>query len=210
MLPAVKGILLIKGDEEHIFKMIATETRDDKVLAVSYPANENVRMQKSQSVIINFEVNEDRYFFNTNVILEENLMLVDLMPDLFVLQRRKTARIEIPNHYPSQARILEYMGKSVFLEGQVLDFSAGGGRLSIPKTEPVFMANQELQMSLQFSFRKALIVKAVIRHKFPVVNPGDPQVFGIQFLELGPQMENKMLMLFMDIQREIFLKYSSN
>jgi alginate biosynthesis protein Alg44 len=205
-----RSVLLIKGEEDHIFHMISTEVRDDKILAVTYPSNEPVRMQKSQNVIINFEVSEDRYFFNTNVILAENQMLVDLAPDLFVLQRRKTARIEIPEKYPHQVRILEYLGKGTFVEGVALDFSSGGCRVSVPKHDPIFRANQEIQVSLQFSFRKAVILRALIKHKFPSPpdQPDAPQVFGIQFVELNQIMENKMLMMFMDIQREIFLKYS--
>ncbi len=209
LIPQEKSVLLIKGAEDHIFKMIPYEVRDDKILVVNYPSNEPVRMQNSQGVIINFEISEDRYFFNTNVIIAENQMLIDLVPDLFVLQRRKTARIDIPEKYPHQIRILEYLGKGVFIEGVALDFSSGGCRVSIPKAEPVFKENQEIQVSLQFSYRKSIILRGLIKHKFTLANDaGNPQVFGIQFIQLDSFLEGKMLMMFMDVQREIFLKYT--
>ncbi len=210
--------IIMKSIEEEINHLIAIKNVEDKVLecgriqlntAEDKSQGAVTSLQNNQHVILNFNFNEDRYFMQTKMILAENRVLLDLTSDLFVLQRRKSPRIDLPANYPHQIRIIEYKGKVVFFEGRVIDFGAGGCRIELMQHEPRFSISDPLALVLSLSHRSPLTLSASIRHVI-IKEEGTEvrQIFGVQFLGLGPIMENKMLSLLMELQKELFTKFN--
>ncbi len=213
-----KSKLMMKSIEDVITQLVVSKNVEDKkmecklVQMVSTKEGEEdsgkvIPLRSNQNVILNFNFNEDRYFMQTNMIVNEERILLDLEPDLFVLQRRKSPRIELPTGFPQQLRIIEYQGKVVFLEGRVLDFGPGGCRVEMVLNTPRFATADRVALVLRLSHRNPLNLKAEIRHTVLKEDErGLRQTFGVQFKDLGPIMENKMMSLLMELQKEMFTK----
>lgn len=213
-----KSKLMMKSIEEVITQLVATKNVEDKkmecklVQMVSTKEGDEdsgkiIPLRSNQSVILNFNFNEDRYFMQTNMIVNEERILLDLEPDLFVLQRRKSPRIELPTGFPQHLRIIEYQGKVVFFEGRVLDFGPGGCRVEMILNTPRFATADRMALVLRLSHRNPLNLKAEVRHiVLKEDERGLRQTFGVQFKDLGSIMENKMMSLLMELQKEMFTK----
>lgn len=215
-LPQRQTKILMKS-ENHISELRAIKYNDDRILECDRIEMNQIEelgsksMQKSDAeVILNFMINEDRYFMQTKSSLYENKIYIDVNPHLFVLQRRKSLRIEVPAIYPHQVRLIEHKGKVVFIEGRLIDFSAGGCRIELLQMEPLVSSLDELVIVLRLSHRNPLTLRARVRHTLSnVSSKNGRQVFGIQFQGLGPIMENKMLSLSMEMQKELFAKFNA-
>lgn len=208
-LPQRKTLLLIKGDEEYIYKIVPVKFVDNKFLTCAYIKDEDQRMKVSQPIIINFQVDEDRYFFQSQGRPSGDFIDVDLTTDLFILQRRKTPRVELPGDYPNSMTITELNNKTIYLHGAILDFSAGGAKLTMDCVDPHLKAGDEIRVVMHLNKRNPLSMYCVVKHQARKPEEFDkPQIFGVQFSGMNSVMENKMLNLFMDIQRELFLKFT--
>ncbi len=201
--------LVVKGDDNYHYKMVSLELVKGDTLRCSYATDEKNRLKKDQSAIVNFEVKNDRYFFQTQLEVLGNEVLVNTTGDVFILQRRKTPRLDIPNGYPNRVRIIEINGtEKAFKEGSVIDFSSGGCRASFPPGETHFKDGDKITIVLHLNHRRPIDLKAEVRHNRAAPGSQDPQVLGLKFVDLDSIMEKRLLILFGDIQREIFLKFS--
>ncbi len=213
-----KSKLMMKSIEDVITQLVVTKNVDDKKvecklvqMVSTKEGDENseklIPLKSNQNVILNFSFNEDRYFMQTNMIVNDERILLDLEPELFVLQRRKSPRIELPTAFPQHFRIIEYQGKVVFLEGRVIDFGPGGCRAEMVLSTPRFATGDKISLVLRLSHRNPLNLKAEVRHiVFKEDEKGLRQTFGVQFKDLGAIMENKMMSLLMELQKEMFTK----
>lgn len=216
-LPMRKTKIMMKNDEL-VVRLEALASSSEKILECQYlPFTPNETLPDlsqvfenniSSLVVLNFSFNEDRYFMQTTASLDSGKISVDLAPDLFVLQRRRSARVDITFSYPHQIRVIEHHGKPVFIEGRMVDFGAGGCRLEILQMNPQFTEADELVVVLRLSHRNPLTLKSQVRHASSKTSQGN-QIFGVQFLGLGPIMENKMMSLLMEVQKELFAKFNA-
>lgn len=216
-LPQRRTKIMIKY-EEQVAQVFALTTSTEKVLACELipvkadeePSDVVVKFEKQEAVqvVIDFKFNEDRYFMQTTANMENDKVQINLDPDLFVLQRRRSARVDIPFSYPHQVRVIEHHGKVVFIEGRIVDFGAGGCRVEVLQMDPLFSVSDQVVLVIRLSHRNPLTLKAQVRHTVGTSSAGN-QIFGVQFQGLGPIMENKMMSLLMEVQKELFTKFNA-
>lgn len=56
---------------------------------------------KDQNVVVNFILGFERYFCEGRMRIESGVANIDMKKNLYVLQRRKSVRMNIPDKYPA-------------------------------------------------------------------------------------------------------------
>ncbi len=196
-----------KGETEDLVKLVLDEFVDTKVLIFNY-AIQSPQLLTNQNVVLNFSHGEDRYFMHAIAEVYENRVHISAQSDVYILQRRKTPRLDIPDAYPSGLNIIAYQNKMVMYQCSLIDFSSGGCRVQYPAHLPLFKQGDLVRGVVHLNHRKPLELDCVIKHHV-MDSVNGIQTFGLQF-KLGTTiMENKLLVVFMDLQRELFVKWSS-
>ena len=200
--------LVVRGNNDEIFNMISDGADGDQLLKCRLVLGSKVPDQ-DQSVVANFTFGYEKYFFHGQLSLSGGQFFIDTSADFYILQRRKAARLVMPEEFPCGFNLIEHRQKNVFYELRILDFSSGGIKVWFPLFEPEFVTGEKIKGVIHLGIRRPLNMDGVVRH---VINQetGERtgQLFGVQFDAGNKIMEVKLLTMFMDLQREIFLKYS--
>lgn len=201
--------LTVKGaGQEDVFHLVAFQTEKDEVLQCRH-TTDSKQVTEGQKVTVNFPFRTERYFFQTDLSFDEGVPSLRIAVDLFQLQRRASARIEIPEEIEAEFSIVWREGASMFVKSRVKDISAGGLKIEIPAGSAGFKVNDKIKGVLHIGQRRPLELEAEIR--FSRTNGSDPQaaqIVGLQFRNLAYMMEHRLLSLVMDVQREIYLKFA--
>ena len=200
---AVKGAL---GDE--VFHVIAIQVEKDETL-LCHHTEESKGISTPQKVVINFPFKSERYFLQTEMYFESGWIVIKIDGDLFQLQRRANARLDIPEKYDASFLIMQHAGANYFVECRLKDVSAGGFRIEYFGDQPSVQIGDELKGTLRIGIRRPLEFAVEVRFVQKTENEGVvKQVCGVQFKNVTLLMENRLLSLMMDLQRELFLKFS--
>lgn len=203
-----QAILLVKTESMDVQPLIASKNIDDKIIECAFLKGSEFDLKNSQMAVISINSNEDKYFFYGLLTFSDQKIYVDTLGDLFYLQRRKSARLDLPDGYISKCKIIGNNGKALPFDCEVLDISSGGCRLTLASLEPLIKAGAVLKLKITLGHRSAFETKGEVRHVKPIKDYTDlPQIMGIQFVDYDPGFEARMLNLYMDVQREIFLKH---
>lgn len=194
----------MKGaDHETVFHLIAVQTEKDETL-LCHHTEDSKGVTQPQKVLMNFNFKSERYFMQSELAFESGWAVLQIGGDLFQLQRRANARLIIPPQYPAVYILISHEGKKFFVDCKVKDISAGGLKLEAPLTHPEFRAGEVLKGSLRLGNRRPMEFEVEVR--FAQKND-TAHVVGVQFLNVDHILENRLLSLMMDLQRELFLKY---
>lgn len=200
---AVKGALL-----EDIFHLIAVQVEKDEALLCHHTA-ESKDINTAQKVVINFAFKSERYFLQTEMYFESGWVVIKIDGDLFQLQRRANARLEIPEKYDATFILSQHGGANYFIECRVKDVSAGGFRMEYFGDRPLVQVGDVLKGTLRIGPRRPLEFSVEIRFVQRTEREKvTKQVCGVQFQNVTHLLENRLLSLMMDLQRELFLKFS--
>jgi alginate biosynthesis protein Alg44 len=201
-------VLSAKGNNDEVFGFISDALDDEKLLRCRFEEGSK-QPTEDHSVVVNFTFGYERYFFRGFMTTTQDRVFIDASSDFYILQRRKSARLVLPEGYPSGFNMIEYRNKGCFYELRIIDFSSGGIKVWYPLFDPVFVTGEKIKGVVHLGSRRPINLDAVIRH---VVTQQDGanagQVFGLQFDPMNRITEVKMLTIFMDLQREVFIKYS--
>lgn len=202
-----KTQLSIKGAmREDMFHLIAMQNERDEVLLCRHTADsEGIKPKK---VIVNFSFKSERYFFKAELYFESGWVALKIKADLFQLQRRANARIDIPDSYSAVLILSQYAGRSYFLDCKIMNISAGGCKIELPADKPELKLGESLKGSLRLGNRRSMELEFAIRFvQKQEQNGATLQIAGMQYLNVDQNLENRLLILMMDLQRELFLKY---
>lgn len=198
--------LYLKTENDVVFQLVAAQSQNDELL-LCHPTEESRKTEKDVKVTANFAFEEDRYFFQTEVSHTHGWAMLKTEVDVFQLQRRANTRIEIPNDYSAGFAIKAHNGKPVTGEAKLIDISAGGMKVTWTGAPEVVLGDSLLG-SLRLGGRRPLDFNVQIRHVIKKEEAGQPvQVVGVQFENVNNMMENYLLSLMLNLQRELHLKY---
>lgn len=202
MQVSVKGAL-----QDDVFHLIAVQTEKDEALLCHHTADSK-GITTAQKVIVNFGFKSERYFFQTELYFEAGWAVLKIDVDLFQLQRRANARIDIPAKYEAVFMLTNHGGRSYFLECRVKDVSAGGFKMELPAAQPELKIGDRVKGTLRLGVRRPIEFTVETRFAQSKDDGGvTKQTVGMQFLDIDHLMESRLLSLMMDLQREIFLKF---
>ncbi len=198
----------VKGDGDDLVILLLDEYVDGKMLAFDFAPN-SPHLFSNQNVILNFSQGDDRYFFQAFAEVYDHRVHISADLDVYILQRRKSPRLEIPHSYPGGLNIISYQDKTVMYVCQLEDFSSGGCRIRYPGHLPVFKEGDQLRAVVHLNHRNPVELDCEVRHAV-LDKASGTQTLGIQFKLKTTILENKMLVVFMDLQRELFVKWSGS
>lgn len=199
--------IILKTEEDVIFQLVAAQTENDEVL-LCHPTDESRKSEKNLKVTANFIYEDDRYFFQTEVSHTHGWAVLRTDVDLFQLQRRANTRVDLPQDYSAAFSINSHQGKKYFLEAQLIDISAGGMKITWAEG-PLVKNGDIVRGHLRLGYRRPLEFDVEVRHviKKDEADGKFSQVAGVQFSGINNMMENRLLSLMMNLQRELYLKY---
>lgn len=197
----------MKGSvNDEVFHLIAMQTEKDEALLCHYTADSK-HITVAQTVTVNFLYKNERYFLQTELSFSAGWAVLKTDMDLFQLQRRASARIDIPAKYEAIFSILHYGGKVHFVETRVCDVSAGGLKIEFVG-KPELKLGDKLKGALRLGPRRAMEFEVEVRFaQKREVDGTQVQTAGLQFLNVTNILETRLLSLVMDLQRELFLKF---
>lgn len=187
------------SDPEMAFHLIAVQVEKDENLLCHLTADSK-GLNQNYKVVVNFILGAERYFFHTETKVQSGWVVLSLENDLFQLQRRNNVRFEMPEEYPCSFIMTQHEGKKYFVECKLKDISAGGIKIEVPLDHPPFRIGEVLKGSLRLGNRRPMEFEVEVRFIHQ-------QFLGLQFLKVDHLLENRLLSLMMDLQREIFLKF---
>lgn len=201
-------ILLVKGETADVEQVIPRKIIDEKVIECEFVKEKEFNVKSSELAIVSVNLEEDKFFFCGLRTIAGKSIYIDIQGDMFYLQRRQSARLDLPEDYVRVCRILDYNGKVLPFDCDVVDISSGGCRLALTSMEPVIKVDSVVKLKITLGYRSPFEVKGEVRHVKKIKNYSDlPQVLGIRFIDYDPSFEAKILNMYMDIQREVFLKH---
>lgn len=158
-------------------------------------------------VVVNFTLEEEKYFFRS-MMGKNNLgdVIINLEADVFQLQRRKNARFDIPEGYEAVAKIADLNGQELKVDAPIKDMSAGGCKIFFPQLTPEIKMNDKLTVALHLGKRRPMTFTCDVRY---VGRANSGQMLGLQFMDRDHFLENRLLVMMMDLQREFYLKFGA-
>ena len=203
--------ITVKGDEDQFYYLVAQElSHGNRIECVASAGGSLPRIH--QDVIISIEAGEHRYYANTKLLVENmDHCSLDVSVPIFQLQRRRSVRLTLPKEMPQSANIISLHGKTVFIPAVIDNFSAGGLRLKVDDSEHTFLVGLEIELVMQLSKKSPMQFIAQVRHLSESLQDDQRvQIIGVQFMGLDKNMETRLMISLMDLQREVFLKYSTS
>lgn len=208
-LAAEKQQIIFKGTEnEQFFSLVANQVEKEDRLICSQTVS-SVGIKKDQKVSGNFALKNERYYFYSEISFQDNWAILKINIDVYKLQRRANARVHLPDNYDCVFMLTKHLDKSLFVSCQLKDFSAGGLKIEVHGSEPRLKAGDTLSGTLRLGKRRPMDFDLEVR--FVKASQEDDkivQVAGLQFLSRSNAIENRLLLLMMDIQRELYLRFS--
>lgn len=200
--------LSMKGSvHEEVFHLIAVQVDKDEALLCHHTADSK-DVTAAQKVVVNFPFKNERYFFQTELSFSVGWAVLKTDVDLFQLQRRANARIDLPPKYEAIFSILNHSSRVYFIESRVKDVSAGGLKIDFKGAVPELKIGDRIKGALRLGSRRAMEFEVEVRFAQKREQDGETfQTAGLQFLNVNQMLETRLLSLMMDLQRELFLKY---
>lgn len=197
----------LKGLEDEVFHLMVIQFERDEHLLCHHTADSK-KFEKPQKVMVNFPFKSERYFFQSELSFNSGWAVLTVESDLYQLQRRSNARIDIPKEYDGVFTLHQHKGKNYFLESQIKDISVGGVKAVLPFVEPELAIGDKVTGTIRLATRRVMEFEMEVRFSQKKDFKGKwAQIVGLQFLNVDQLLENRLMNLMMDLQREIFVKY---
>lgn len=191
------GQLVCKGSGDSLFHFTPFEMKGIEGL---YGLRVDVegKVSNTDTIVANFRVGEDRYFMQTSLLTVGDREMVLIPDELFKLQRRIHNRVELDDKINRKINIIERNMKSVFVDADCLDISAGGARVVIYGDLLKVAANDRLRMNFHIKNKWSFEASGIVKHL--VILDGN-QVFGFEFDTSNKALANKLTMMMLELQR---------
>lgn len=154
-----------------------------------------------QEILCSFFIGNMKYFFHVKYQFEIPHIVLELTPDLFVLQRRENFRQKIPTNYKAILKIDTVNQHSVLMQLPLSDLSVGGAKFENVSNQYQFQIGDKILGQLILAQHEPIYIEAKIRHLAPHVHIPHLYFFGIEFINLKPNLENKLFNLIMEIYK---------
>lgn len=155
----------------------------------------------NQEILCSFFIGNMKYFFHVKYQFEMPHILLELTPDLFVLQRRENFRQVIPLSYKAILKIDTINQQPVLIQLPVSDLSVGGAKFENVSNQYSLKIGDKILGQLTLAQHEPIYIEAKVRHVAPHNHLTNMYFFGIEFINLKPNLENKLFNLIMEIYK---------
>lgn len=157
--------------------------------------------------IVSFEVNNEKFFMTSTMsILQAGYfdLRVGETP-IFRLQRRQSYRVRVPDYYATKVEIQNVNGVVIAVNGKIADLSTGGCRLKIMGERKPFKMGDTVDGKITLGGKQPFVFRGGIRFERSETSP-PAHLFGIEFLELPPEISARLFAITLELHREVFSK----
>lgn len=204
-----KTIITAKGngDELYHFKVDRLSPKHGVLCKI---IKTNFLPKDAQSMLCSFEVLGEKYFFQSTLSKQdiENYS-IPLPKSIYQLQRRQTFRIKIPPSYKGTAVIQKVNDTVTKINSKILDISSGGCKLLYNNQIFSIKEADTVECQINIGTRDPLFFKAKVKYHKPEGNKNESGI-GIEFENLKPADEQKLVSVTMDLYREFFATLRKN
>lgn len=147
------------------------------------------------------------FFFKSKVAKDRvGFYLADTFT-IYELKRRRHIRFNIPPEWAKKCSIFIDARKTMKVPAEIINLSLSGLRFSLQSQIPEFRMHQKLALSFQIHKRSEVLCQAEV--VFVKKNAATGPILGVEFVELSPLSEDKILNICDDLSRYNVLKFKS-
>lgn len=190
--------IIVKIDKNLVFEVKAEELNSAFDLSGVLRGQEVPSVRNFDKVTILFHVENERYFMTTQFKLDGTKWSIVSSPHVYKFNRRSAFRVHIPEKTEVVFQIFAVRNIEMNKKARIIEMSSNGARMKF-LGETRFSSGTILKGTLQWGKGKLLPVDALIVHS-PAKN-----TYGVRFVNLTGTTMNRLKMLSVEIQREIYL-----
>lgn len=193
-----------------LVKPLAGKNKSFKQIECTYKSNRPV--EGSLNTTFSFVANTNKFLFSAICHIQSNDRLIfEPSTEIFMLHRRNSERLYLPEEYYALVKISYFNNKLVRLFAKINNISIGGCSLHYRSENPIFAPKDIIKGSLHFSSRPPIDFEGEIRHRKIITDNNIPiQSFGILFLPSDSlAVAKRMRVVLMDIYRDLFSENES-
>lgn len=195
--------LHFKFQKSPVYRTKLFPTNKNVFLAAKKPANLPPFFHMETATII-IPMDQERYFFTSQVFIEEKMVHFKADTEVFHLHRRKNRRLVIPAQYPAFFMVKRVNDDLSFLKAVIGDISDGGCKLHLNSEFPSISFGQTLLGTVRLGTRRGIELKGAVRHHRNRRSGPYKQSFGIEFVEMSPYSGTLLANQLLDLQRDLF------
>jgi len=193
--------IFCKGMKDEVFKLVADRMGGHQQLVCILPPTETTQPEIPSSLVCQFALSGEKYFFKSELDYRLNRYLLDLQGELYQLQRRQSYRIRVPLSTRSGVDIIH--NKKTY-KAVPVDVSTGGCRLQFAVDKLEWKADDKVELYLKIGDREPLQLSGSVRHVRAETTPRVSIFVGIQFMNISPTTEKALFSITMELYREFF------
>lgn len=197
-----KGILIGKGDNSSFKAQV--NFFDQKSNRLECKSDSILNLNSTETFYCHFFIGGEKYFFQTAIHNEGTTIFINVPEKLYHLQRRQNFRVRLPKGYKAFYDISKVNGHQQNLKFELNDLSGNGCLISHPLS-PLLESHEvghEITGTLVIQ-EVSLEIKGIIRH-IKIEKNNKIRMYGVEFINLSPLVENKLYALTLDIYKQVF------
>ncbi|MBX3039394.1 MAG: PilZ domain-containing protein [Bdellovibrionaceae bacterium] len=162
----------------------------------------------TQEAIVSTQIGAEKYYMTGHLARRsDGLYSLRLEQKIFQLQRRQHFRLRIPDSYQAKYELSQLNGAPCKLKVIVHDISAGGCRLFLPHHRPELKSGDKIQGQFVMGGKTPLPAIGEVRHvKIEDLHGDEYQFIGVQFIDMTPALESRLIALVMELHRQFFTR----
>lgn len=149
--------------------------------------------------VLLFQVKNQRYLLETRFLFRKNGIFLDFSNKLYLLQRRKFARIPIPRQFAQTASLIERGGQRKDIPCMINNISAGGLNVQVDSGLKI-KSLEKIRIEFQILNSPYIRISGEIRH---IRRGSENDQVGISFESMPKSLEDRLLLTIMDVQLKI-------
>ncbi len=190
--------LLIKGKGDNLGLFKTLRVNNSRLLGQIEALHG--RFLESQPIVANLKLEDERYFFQSDIVPDDGLFEIPFPKALFLLQRRAFKRFSIDQAAGRASYILKVNGDDANYFVECLDVSAGGARIHFHGGSFKFQSGDQLQLQLNIKGKWSFELNATIR--YIAFHDDRDQIFGISFDKDDKTLLPRLSLMIMDLQKQ--------
>lgn len=161
---------------------------------------------KKGEMIVQFQVNAQKYISNVNFHSSGELVALSMQKKLFRVQRRDFFRLRLPHGFRGTILIPELFGAPFNQSFHVVDLSGGGCKVELPPLDLDLKAGTVFKGILKLPGRPDFAVICTVKHQSKLPLRPDGRWLGLEFFYTNEPDKNRMAATVMDLYRELFAR----
>lgn len=199
-----KGELICKGDNStHKLQIVFF---DHKSKRLDCKSDNAVKINSREKFYCHFFIGGEKYFFQGTIRNDGTTLSLDIPEKLYHLQRRQNFRVRLPKNYKAFYNISSVNGQQQNLKFTLEDLSGNGCLIShaLSALLESHEVGNEIAGTLVIQ-GESIELKGIIRH-IKIEKHNKIRSYGIEFIDLSPLLENKLIALTLDISKQLFIR----